>query len=68
MEYKLLYGSTSKDLSEEVNKALADGYVLYRGPSCSIAKDRYTNYAYIQAVVKFEDKEEPNYKISGGVL
>ena len=32
MEYKLCAAKTAEDLNREVNKLLADGWVLYGGP------------------------------------
>ena len=35
MEYKLCAGQTAEDLNKEVNKLLADGWVLYGNPFVS---------------------------------
>lgn len=53
-EYILVSSDTNTSLTEQVNKLIKIGWIIYGDPNISIARSEYnTRYCYIQAMVKY---------------
>lgn len=56
MEYKIIIEESPQDLEEQVNKYLADGWILQGGISISRSQNRvsggFDDLVYAQAMVK----------------